>query len=268
MEIFTGLITHKNSSYRQQISFHNLERTLSGLDRSGKVTVIDDDTFSVADVPRWLVLARIFLVPVMDYRVKRFRRNSIKRSVRSSLKEIRKELRRRTGDKAVKWLVRNRNITAAHISLWQKALESGVDWVMVIEDDVIIADTDFSAKIESVLKYASGHGIQSAAIFLSGSFTPKQHMVTNLASQLEHADGVSFRISAERGWSDTVAATIYSRPLLEDFLRFLTKAPKMMLATLPIDQVLDLFLIVISRHATSLRTIHLEPAICQQQSLA
>lgn len=267
MGIFAGLITHENSNYQDLTSYEELKRVSAELDQRGTVTVFDTDSFSPEDVSRWQVLARKFLVPVMDYRVKRFRKNSVRRCMRSVTRETRNELRRGLGVQAVKWLARNPNITSAHISLWTDALKSDAEWILIVEDDVQIVDANFVAKVEALVDYSESLHQQSIAAFLSGSFTRKQHMVTSLPCKQDEFRGVHFFVSEDRAWSDTVAATIYSRKFLEDFLSFLSKSWKITEATLPIDQLLDVFLIHSSSSPHPATTLHLDPAICKQQSL-
>ena len=249
------------------MSFAHLVEVLSELTQTGRVAIFDTDSYTERDISMKQVLARIFLVALWDYRIKRFRRNSLSRSLYAFAREAKNELRKGLGHRARTWLARNRNITAAHSSLWSQAIESEADWVVIVEDDVLVTDPSFVAKIRTLVEFAESQEDRYIAIFLSGSFTREQHMAENLKYLRKQSDDTHFWVSTDRGWTDTVASTIYSRQFLCQLLTFIENWPGISKETLPIDQLVDLFLLKSFRGAFQPVTIHLEHPICMQQSL-
>ena len=269
LSVFCGLITHPASSYRPQPSFEELRTTLAeiaGTDRFAEATGNEVSARSLPSASIWL---RPLRVAFTLWRIRRFRGAPIYSVLPLVLREFFSEARQSGPKKGLTRMLRNRNITASHYSLWNKALSSNCDWVLICEDDVLINTENLKGGLLDVISPSNTPNKPDApvVIFLSDSFSLRTHglgvgsvesRVTRGNTTIE--EGLGF------GWCDSLAATFYSRSFLECLVDYFEQLSEVTLANIPVDWLVDLALIDFFREGP-VRTLHLRPGLCSQQSL-
>jgi GR25 family glycosyltransferase involved in LPS biosynthesis len=165
-------------------------------------------------------------------------------------------------------MVRNRNITASHYLLWRKALDSSASWTLICEDDVALRSQLFEKELVEIVDFLGNdeESNRPLALFLSQSFSLETHGLANSSLHVTHVGEQQLIESHDFGWSDTVAATVYSRGFLELLVDYFDRLSEATLATIPVDWLVDLAICELF-HETPLRTVHLIPGLCIQQSL-
>lgn len=267
MKVFTGLVTHSDSPYANSPTLRDLKTQLLGISHGEGITLSDTNPFGERNLPALAVVFRPFFIAMTLFRVRRYRRVGLLSSVVSAMKEFCSELCLLTRGDARKWAIRNRNITHAHFELWALAIASGNDYIAVFEDDVVVQANGFGNQLMEAVRMCEMAATQQGwALFISESFSfqtqgVQQETLLNAAS-----GSVGLFFDPEIGWSDTVAATVYSRLFLKKLISFSEDLSELVFWSLPIDWLLDLFLLSAAR-ASRVVTFHARPGLCKQQSL-
>lgn len=264
MGISVGLVSPKKSKWRRTQSFAVLQEQLAFLAEDSDVLVCDENLVTLEEIPYRHVLARPFLVSLRLYQIRRYRKMSRREAALLAAKELLSELSRGLSRRAHLWLLRNRNITAAHQYLWERA--EG-DWIAIFEDDLEITSDDFVNECRRITEKANSLKDQPAnlALFISSSFTPEvQGLSPDLMKALNTGKTTLLWVPWV-GFADTTAGTIYSRHFLEDLSTFLGQKTQLELNTLPIDWLVDDFFRTHSPQ--EMLSILCEPGLCRQSSL-
>lgn len=268
MNFFAGLITHPRSSYSVNPEFQQLQEALSRLTKEDHLLVAGTDSFTHGEVPIQQLWTRPFRVAWTLWRVRRFRGGSFLSVLFLVLREFVAEASVSGPRKGLKRMVRNRNITASHYLLWKKALDTGVRWTLICEDDVALRSQWFAKELEEIIDFLSNdeESKRPLALFLSQSFSLEAHGLANSSLHVTHVGEQHLIESHDFGWSDTVAATVYSKEFLELLVDYFDRLSEATLATIPVDWLVDLAICELFQE-NQLRTVHLIPGLCIQQSL-
>jgi GR25 family glycosyltransferase involved in LPS biosynthesis len=129
------------------------------------------------------------------------------------------------------------NIELSHRNLWQAGLDSGADWILILEDDAYCADASDLAEGLTALVSETGAEKRVTFVNLSASFTPKELGVSHLlkVSADLHWKGSDLRavFTCARPVTNTVCALLYSRDYLQSLVSVWDSLP--MSPVLPID---------------------------------
>jgi len=130
------------------------------------------------------------------------------------------------------------NIELSHLSLMRQGLESGADWVLILEDDAFALDIkDLSDGLVQLMREPDAPHF----VDLSGSFTPRELGIEHLLIPLPGTSwaGTFDRalMSTERPVTNTVCAILYSAPFLAQIVAKIDELP--MEPVVPIDWKLN-----------------------------
>jgi len=278
--IFIGLITHENSQYLDSQSETGLAQSL-GRELSKpecrpnvvalRIQVISDNLFG--DNTEGL---------------------SEKDSLRAELRVEREWARYlNRPDKRDAWLTRQKrkvryltrspkywsashvtrllNIEYSHRALWQEGLDSGADWILILEDDAHCSDpADLARGIAALVNVAMA-GQKVSYINLSASFTSTQLGVKHLlkVSTTFKWQGLAQRVvfTCTKPVTNTVCALMYSRHYLYEFVPVWDSLP--MSPVLPIDWKMNQAIMTMQADPRSDlgETLWIEPAPILQRSM-
>ena len=132
------------------------------------------------------------------------------------------------------------NIELAHFALLRAGIDSGADWILVLEDDGASVDvTDCAAGLADLMTAEP----QPAFVNVSQSFTNAELGIEHLLAPADRAWGGSAAravLSASRPVTNTVCAILYRRSFATSLLAVLEALP--MEPVVPIDWKLNLAL--------------------------
>jgi len=161
----------------------------------------------------------------------------------STFMQLRKLYRNITyrNDKGQRILTRLVNIELAHLNLMKQALDSGVEWVLIVEDDAQSVDIqNLAANLANFIKRYSGQ-IQPSYLNLSKSFSDERLNTQRLLSRVTKwglSDNQTLQVYAsDRPFTNTVCAILYRRDFLLELSTRLSAIP--LRPVLPIDWKLN-----------------------------
>ena len=161
------------------------------------------------------------------------------------------------------------NIECSHLDLWNKALRSNAEFVLILEDD---AGSDQTDDLAAGLQAWRDKGLRPSFINLSASFDTHQ---LDLSDLLSVDPGVTWSgtqrrtvLRASRPVTNTVCAVLYGREFLRKFVDRWEAAPTS--PVLPIDWKMNMVLMdMFTAGAFAEHPVWwLEPAPIQQRSMA
>ena len=273
MRIAVGLITHQSSPYRDTETFRDLVDALEQLSGKNGIHIEDRNQCSAADLPPLARLLRPIIHGSVVWKVARFRGLGVLESMGRTFRLMKMHIGHGFGERAIREIVRNLNITAAHLAVWDWGIGKDSDWVGAFEDDLAVAKNFSVGDIQDVAESVNARipGGVGVIIFLSRSFAIGEHGAQAIVdSQHLTKQGVSVSLS-RRGFSDTVAATLYSKDALQRLLSIVASFSPLVRAVVPIDWLLDLAFIRLADDAVEtqfpLVTAHLDHGLFRQQSL-
>jgi GR25 family glycosyltransferase involved in LPS biosynthesis len=168
-------------------------------------------------------------------------------------------------------VVRLLNIELSHRDLWQAGIESGSDWILIVEDDAYCSDPhDFVQGITALVN-GPAHDHEVSFINLSTSFSSRTLGVKHLLKVSEDFkwEGPATRViySCVKPVTNTVCAILYSRNYLRTLVSVWDSLP--MDPVLPIDWKMNRAIMYMhSDPATQLgQTLWVEPAPILQRSM-
>ncbi len=138
------------------------------------------------------------------------------------------------------------NIEISHLTLMREGLDSGADWVLIIEDDASTLDLDDCAQglLGLMNLEPSGNGSAPAYVNVSQSFTNAELGIEHLLTPVEGTSwaGSSPRalLAASRPVTNTVCAILYRSTFLRDLVAEMESLP--MTPVVPIDWKLNIAL--------------------------
>jgi hypothetical protein len=160
------------------------------------------------------------------------------------------------------------NIELSHVDLMQRGLDTGADWVLIIEDDGASADVpDCAAGLLGLM----AHPDRIAFANVSQSYSSRTLGVDHLLHAdptLQWTGSVSRGLfEAERPVTNTVCAILYSRQFLPELVRVMHELP--MEPVVPIDWKLNLAMMQLFDEGTfaQRRCWQVEPAPIDQLSM-
>lgn len=162
---------------------------------------------------------------------------------------------------------RLRNIEESHLTLFRKGLESGAEWILVVEDDAASRNiTDLAHGIRGIMEST---GLKF--VNLSYSFTYDELGIRHLLGPAYSAvwAGGSARsvLSASKPVTNTVCAILYQQLFLQDLVAVLGDIPEN--PVVPIDWRLNMALMVMwkSRKLRAEECWFIDPAPIVQLSM-
>ena len=158
------------------------------------------------------------------------------------------------------------NIEYAHRLLMQQGLDSGAEWIIILEDDAACSDTE---DLYEGLTHLLAEADRVCLINVSDSFTFASLGISHLldVSPAIRWAGSQPRavIEAERPVTNTVCAVAYSRELLRRIVAFFDAMPEQ--PVLPIDWKLNQALMNLTAQGDEIQCLLLDPAPVQQLSM-
>lgn len=164
----------------------------------------------------------------------------------------------------LRWIVRRptkrefavwRSITAKHVSLLWAAINSGSEWVIVLEDDSALIERTakvFSSSLLPVLESEQTFGADVQGVFINLGGESDAELLSELRSLVTHQTLGRHELSTPL--VDTVSAYAMNRKAASDFIAALTAAPE--LANVAIDPLME---IVFAGNGT--RVVHVAPTL-------
>jgi len=148
----------------------------------------------------------------------------------------------------------------------QQGLDSGAEWIIILEDDASGSDVD---DLTSGLRQLMMAADRECLINISDSFTFASLGIKHLidASQTVRWEGTQPRavLEAERPVTNTVCAVAYSRNLLHRIVSTFDAMPEQ--PVLPIDWKLNQALMDLRATGDEIQCLLLDPAPVQQLSM-
>ena len=158
------------------------------------------------------------------------------------------------------------NIEYAHRLLMKRGLDSGAQWIIIIEDDAFCSDVD---DLTSGLTQLMTAADRQCLINMSDSFTFTSLGIKHLieVSRTIRWEGTRPRavLEAERPVTNTVCAMTYSRDLLHRIASAFDAMPEQ--PVLPIDWKLNQALMDLRASGDKIQCLLLDPAPVQQLSM-
>jgi hypothetical protein len=158
------------------------------------------------------------------------------------------------------------NIEYAHRSLMQQGLDSGAEWIIILEDDAACSDVD---DLYKGLTHLLAEADQVCLINVSDSFTFTSLGISHLLDVSQGFRWAGSRpravLAAERPVTNTVCAVAYSRELLRRIVEVFDSMPEQ--PVLPIDWKLNQALMNLTAQGAEIQCLLLDPAPVQQLSM-
>ena len=158
------------------------------------------------------------------------------------------------------------NIEYAHRLLMHRGLDSGAQWIIILEDDASCSDV---ADLTSGLTPMMAAAYRECLINMSDSFTFASLGIKHLidVSQTIRWEGTRPRaaLEAERPVTNTVCAMAYSRDLLHRIVSAFDAMPEQ--PVLPIDWKVNQALMDLRATSDEIQCLLLDPAPVQQLSM-
>lgn len=167
-------------------------------------------------------------------------------------------------NETLRWLLRRptkrefaiwRSITAKHVSLMWAAINSGSEWVIVLEDDAVLVERTAEVLSLSLLPVLQGEqtfGDGSQGVFLNLAGESSVELIPSLRSLVTHESFGRHELSTPL--VDTVSAYAMNRRAACDFIAALTSAPE--LGNVVIDPLME---VIFARNGT--RAVHVAPTL-------
>jgi len=152
-------------------------------------------------------------------------------------------------------------LTDKHIRAWMQFMDSGADYLIIFEDDVIFKK-DSIGRISSLLNMLTQkHLHQSCYIDLAGGLTSD---VLNIDA-LETVYRDNFR-HYRKPVTNTTCSYLISRELVAQFIAIITKKPWLRL--IPIDWLINNFFVILEKKNFEVYCIHADPTIFEHGSFS
>lgn len=170
-----------------------------------------------------------------------------------------------------KSMIRLQNITLGHAALWEQALASNSEWVVILEDDA--APLELSTTHGNLIKlmdFLAQSNLTSQSVYcdLSLSFSrPALGVEVEDQPLLEIGEQSLHEVS--RPFTNTLCAVLMSRPMLEDLVGAVKQyVASPSLGFLPIDWLVNKYLLdSIGENRKTAYFFNLEPGLFIQESL-
>ena len=242
-DLFIGVVSYPGTRYPESTGPSGLARQLAD-ELPGSVVVINgEDLWSPDSEPdsrdarashRAELVAEWKWAQFLGYsRSPRFVIRLLARWIRFLLTPMRS----RSG----RTVARLMNIELSHLDLWRRALDSGANYCLVLEDDAHCADI---SDLASGLRHWIADHFQPAFVNLSASFVVDSLQATAL---LEQSNEVAWNgsvdrevLRAKKPITNTVCAVLYHREFLQTFVNAWMQVPESPVA--PIDWKMNMVL--------------------------
>jgi hypothetical protein len=170
-----------------------------------------------------------------------------------------------------KALIRLRNISLGHLQLWNQALDSNADWVLILEDDATPLDLGNLARdLVGVVDHLSEDGDLGRKVYcdISLSFSTAQ-LGINISSTQSFATGDQLLFSAPSPFTNTLCAVLMSRAFTDDLAKAISQymnSPQT--GYLPIDWLVNRHFLRARKGKVSIgKFFKLQPGLYVQGSL-
>lgn len=250
-DIFIGLVTHPGSRFPEARSANGLAaelgRELTARGLSIKTAVIDEDILDITSITLDPVSIRASLRE--EITVERMWREYISGSQASPALTLLLRARRvwntlrlappwrrklTPQDPGPRMVVRLANIELAHMSIFERGIDSKSEWILILEDDARVDDAaKLAAEIVEFISTINRVCPNLTMINLSESFSPSQLGIRHLVQQDKIHSRVWNIARAEKHVTNTVCAVLYRRGFLVRLYQELDTIP--LEPVIPID---------------------------------
>jgi hypothetical protein len=243
MNVFIGLVTHAGTHYPESSSAEglavSLQRALAAEGFSVNLEIFDQDLWTpqVLDIKAEVVRRSIVAELEVEKRWRTLHKAAELSPVAKLVLRVRGWYRLRRyvgsgptsanvhrGQAMVKRLV---NIELAHVHLMQRAIDSGSQWALIIEDDAHGNVHDVAETLRALISHGATSG-QPAFVNMSRSFTQRRLGVgeglTELTISGPSGSDFGFLLSP-KPVTNTVCAVLYRTSFLSGLVRHLTSMP-------------------------------------------
>ena len=274
MKLLIGLVSHANSRYSDQNFIHNLSslRDLPGIEVLTEISDKDDSTRKIGLIQ----IIRHYLVSVtLEIRFNRFISKEISpfyfflqyiKKLRDVLKLVLGIiLNQKRFDSECSRLRRFDNINLSHLKILELALHKKIDFLILLEDDAFAPS---SVRIrELIFEVEKDHMLRTAPIILNTSVS--SDFLDMGVNGLEFkSEGTKSYFSTPFPITNSACANVYNYSFVEYFLQNSRCAVEKGVASfVPIDQILNMFILMDNKHRKKLVTYHMAFPIFRQLSM-
>lgn len=262
--LFIGLVTYPRTRFPESAHDEGLARSLARiLTAHGwrcEVMVFGEDAWTLELLPidRSTIERSIRAELEVEAEWRRFQGSRMPRFLLSWFMAARRLHRARSflppkvkmndeGHPGVRMVKRLVNIETSHLALLRAGLESGAEWVLILEDDATGDAAEAAEKLRALMERAQ-KGSQPKFVNVSRSFDEQQLGVTRTLTDgggLPANDSPTRILSADRPVTNTVCAVLYRGEFLQALVPALEAIP--VDPVLPIDWKLNAALMELSR---------------------
>lgn len=256
--VFLGLVTHPATRFTDAASetglVHRLSAELAVRDAANVVEVCAENLYETRLLPltKHEVLASIDAELSTEAEWRSYLNPSISRIQLAAFMGVRHLYRRLrlappwqrevsaagAGARMLKRLV---NIELAHLWLMRRAVETGSDWALLVEDDAFSDDVPAFAAALIDFMYERSASTQPSYVNVSASFTNERlrshDLLIEVGAWNDDSDNPTRLLAAKRPFTNTVCAILYRTSFLAAFLEELESIP--LSPVLPIDWKLN-----------------------------
>lgn len=257
-EVFIGVVSHASSRFLDSTGPHGLARQIARRLNSPtthvavQVNTEDAWSASVLELTDAVVSASCQAQLDVEGRWQHYLGGRPDRRLRKAVELLVRRMRRVDPDGGRRAIRRLLNIELSHRALLQAGVDSGADWVVILEDDAGSDHPDECAMgLLGILEAASTRD-QPAYINLSESFTPRalgiDHLLAEVPGVVWSADRRRKVLAAQRPVTNTVCAIAYRAAFARTLSQRLASAP--VSPVIPIDWKLNDILMAMHAQGT------------------
>jgi len=278
VDLFVGLVTHPKSRFPESATMQGLMMQVAqGASVAGlrvHTGASDKDAFPGDSLPvsRSMVRRSIAAELEVERRWRRYLRGGSEPcwmgsffAARCVARMLRSGMPWRSSQQdGLRMVRRLANIEASHLRIMDMALDSGADWVLLLEDDAQSPDGNEFGRLLAGFIRSNRDQSQPQMVSLSESFSSDDLGISPLLSPVPAARGPWPMQAAERVVTNTLCATLYRRGFLKMIVAALHEIP--LEPVVPIDFKLNLAIMAVDARCDSGDSWIASPAPLEQRS--
>jgi hypothetical protein len=274
MKSLIGLVTHANSRYTDKNFVHNISR-LQESPSLEFLTDVSDKDLSTREIGLFQVVRHYLVSVTLEVRFSRFISKEVSASYflvlyAKKLRDVIKLVIQIILDQEklqteCSRLRRFDNINLSHLNLFELALHEDCDFLIILEDDAFAPTPErFS---ELIIEIENDDMLRTAPIILNTSISTdfKNMGVNGLEMKPK---GTQTYYSSPFAITNSACANVYNYSFIDYFFQnskgILEKG---ITSFVPIDQILNMFILMDSKHEKKLITYHMTLPVFRQLSM-
>lgn len=274
MKLLIGLVTHANSRYSDQNFTHNLSR-LQDLPTIDVLTDSSDKDFSTREIGLFQIVRHYLVSVTLEVRFSRFISKEVStfyflllyiKKLRDVFKMFLKIiLNQKRFDSERSRLRRFDNINLSHLKILGLALHEKSDFLIILEDDAFAPDpVRFN---ELIVEIENDHKLRTAPIILNTSIS-SDFMDMGVNGLELKPEGTESYYPTPFAITNSACANVYNRSFIDYLLQDSRGVvEKGIVSFVPIDQILNMVILMDSKREKKIVTYHMALPIFRQLSM-